>query len=303
VAVLAVLRLVVAVVTVPMAMVVPLSFLSTLVFIGGPIFALYLGGANAWKGGQAALVLLLGVVLHVVGFAVARSAGGQGPVAVGGIVAMQSGVLVWCLGLGGLVSLALKEKALLLPVALFLAGFDVFLVMTPFAPTARIVEQNPEILKSVAMSVPKMNSAKPGETPQGAKVVDLGLVGPADLAFMGMFFACLHKFRMRARQTVVWLAPVMALYFLLAISPFGIGMLPAMVPIGITVLAVNWREFGLQGQERAATWVVAAVSVALAGYGVYQRLNYKPPKEAPAEPSRGVPAPEPEAPAGSPAPA
>ncbi|MBX3112495.1 MAG: hypothetical protein KF857_10840 [Fimbriimonadaceae bacterium] len=300
VAVLALLRLLVAAVPVPVDLVAPLSLLSTLVFVGGPIVALYVGGATAWRAGQASLVLAAGVALHVVGFAVARSAGGQGPAGVGGVVAMQSGVLVWCLGLGGLVSLVLKEKGLLLPVALFLAGFDVFLVMTPFAPTAKVVEQNPGVLKAVAMSVPQVNQAKPGEPPPAAKVVDLGLVGPADLAFMGMFFACLHRFGMRARRTVLWLAPVMALYFLLAISPFGIGMLPAMVPIGITVLAVNWREFGLQGQERVATWVVAAVSVALAGYGVYQRLTYKPPPEPPAEPSHAVPDPGPQAPAGSP---
>ncbi|MBS1707419.1 MAG: hypothetical protein JSS65_01720 [Armatimonadetes bacterium] len=294
---LALVRLLVAVVVVPREVAGVLTLVTSLVFVGGPIVALYIGGGKQWSGKSAGLVFGLGAVLHVVGFALARPAHGEGVVGVLGAMTMQAGVLIWCLGLGGLVSLALKEKALLLPVALFLAGFDVFLVATPFAPTARIVENNPEILRSMAASVPKVNTVQQGEQPQGARIVDLGLVGPADLAFMGMFFACLHKFQMQARKTAVWLAPVMALYFLLAISPFGIGMLPAMVPIGATVLAVNWRGFGLQGQERAATAMVAVISVALAAYGIYQRINYKP-KAQPVEPSQSAPAPESGAPAG-----
>ncbi len=301
VAVLAVIRLLMAAIPVATALVVPLSLLSTLTFIGGPIYALYIGGSEQWVGKRAGLVFGLGVLMHVVGFLMARPTGGLGPLGLTGWVLMQSGVLVWCLGLGGLVSLMLKDRALLLPVALFLAGFDVFLVATPFAPTASMVEQHPEIVKSVAMSVPKAREAEPGQVP-GARAVDLGLVGPADLAFMGMFFASLHRFRMRARSTVLWLVPVMALYFLLAVSPVGIGMLPAMLPIGATVILVNLGAFGLRREEVAATVVVALISLGLAGYGIYARVTYKPPIEAPVEPSNSEPVPELGAPAGSLAP-
>ena len=121
-------------------------------------------------------------------------------------------------------------------------------------------------------------------------MVDLGLVGPADLAFMGMFFACLHRFGMRAKATARWLAPVIALYFLLAISPLGSACCRRCCPIGATVVLVNWKTFGLRKRRMVGDRCCGNDLGRSRRFRVYQRINYKPPKELPAEPSSSAPA-------------
>jgi hypothetical protein len=215
----------------------------------------------------------------------------------------QTGLLVWCLGLGVLVALLIKEKNLILPVALFLAGFDAFLVLTPYAPTAAIVEQNPAVFQSVASSVPKAREAKPAEKPKEAKLEALAFIGPADFLFAAVFFALLYRFKMRVRETALWLAPVLVMYLFIVLSPFGLCMLPALVPIGGTVLLVNRKEFTLTKDEVQATWGVAVIALCLAGFGLYQRINHKPRPRKPAVPANAPATPQPAAPAGTPAPA
>ena len=83
------------------------------------------------------------------------------------------------------------------------------------------------------------------------------------------------------------------------IGPLSLGMLPAMVPIGLTVLLVNWREFKLQGQEIAGVVLVTVLAAGLAWFGIY-RANQQAP---PAEPLQLGPGPAPQTPEGSPAPA
>lgn len=53
------------------------------------------------------------------------------------------------------------------------------------------------------------------------------------------------------------------------------------MPIGATVLIVNRRHFELTKDEKMGTWVVGLIALALAGWGIYQRATYVPPKELP----------------------
>src|SRR5690606_34224615 len=125
-------------------------------------------------------------------------------------------------------------------VAIFLAGMDAFLILMPYTPQAQIVAQNPEVVGNLGLRVPAVKSAVPGEAPVPIGVQDLGFVGPADLFISAMFFAALFRYRMRPRQTAIWLGPVLVAYLFVVLLS---GMpLPALVPIGITVLIVNWRE-------------------------------------------------------------
>jgi hypothetical protein len=187
----------------------------------------------------------------------------------------QVGLAGWTLGLGVLVATMIKDKNMILPIALFLAGFDMFLVFTPTGPTARFLESQPEVFQSVAMSVPAPQPSGTESTPE-ARVEPMAFVGPADLFFVATFFVCLHRFKMRVLETARWLVPVMATYLAVVLLPFGLGMLPALVPIGATVLLVNRREFQLSRDEKLGTALTALIAFGLAAYGLFARLTQTP---------------------------
>jgi hypothetical protein len=171
----------------------------------------------------------------------------------------QTGLMGWCVGLGALLATRLKEKNLLIPVSLFLAALDIFLVLTPVGPTHVILKAQPQILSAVGWQVPKV-TAHPAFGPMPATA----LIGPADFVFMGMFFVAIFRFGLRARQTLLWLAPTLIVYMVLALFW---GSLPALVPIGLCVLIVNFKEFKLTKEEWASTGLVVLIAVALIAYG------------------------------------
>jgi hypothetical protein len=275
-AVLFVLRLVLGFATVPVPLAFGLSILATVVFLGLPIYALFRASEHAWTAKQAGLFLAVGALVHLGGavlLSTVMPATGFGTVVVQSFV--QVGIAVWTLGLGALVALMIKDKNLILPIALFLAGLDVFLVFCPVAPTARFVKQNPALFHSMAVSIPSARAATP--VPKGAEIVNQAFVGPADLLFMAAFFVALSKFKMRVRETVKWLLPVMVGYLLVVMSPsLRLNMLPALVPIGITVLIVNRREFHMTKQERQMVWGAVVLSVGLAAAGLFTHYTERP---------------------------
>jgi hypothetical protein len=186
---------------------------------------------------------------------------------------VQTGILGWTLGIGVLLSLMVGDKNLMIPIAIFLVGFDMFLVFNPDSPTRRMLENVPSVSQSVLATVP---APKSSETPKEG-VQNLAQVGPADLLFAAAFFTLMFRFKMRAKQTLVWMVPVLIAYLLVVIyfggvqlGPLSLGMLPAMVPIGLTVLLVNWKEFKLQGQEVLGVVLVTVLAVGLAWFGIYR---------------------------------
>ena len=280
VAVLALLKLLVGVALVPESLALPLTVFSSLIFLALPLAALISGSRHPWNWKAALGLLLAGAGLHVALFLVLR---GMGPEAAGfGVVGlrtmMEVGVMLWTLGLGALVSILIKEKNLLPPVLLFLAGFDVLIILTPYAPQAQIVEQNPEVVQSMGMTVPQVRPDTEEQRQAGAQIADLAYVGPADLFVTATLFAVLARYRMKFRESAIWIVPVLFVYLILALfSP--LAGLPALVPIGATVLIVNRREFQMTKEEKQATWGVAVVAVLMAGYGIYSRVTYVPPEE------------------------
>ncbi|MFO0370216.1 MAG: hypothetical protein ACK51O_09785 [Armatimonadota bacterium] len=260
--------------TVPQSAVVPLQILSAIIFIVGPIYAIKAGSSHAWKPAHAWAIFLLGVGIHAgCGVSLARFLPefGLGTVIVQSLG--QAGLLAWCLGLGAIVAGLLKDKNLMLPVAFFLAGFDMFLVFNPTAITAQIVTSRPQVFQSVAATIPNAVSERVSE---GMSVVPMAFVGPADLFISAVFFVCLYRFGMRTKETGRWLAVALVGYLILVLAPLGLNMLPALVPIGATVLIVNWREWKLNAEEKQATIGVACIALALASYGLYRRLNTPP---------------------------
>jgi hypothetical protein len=262
-------------VPVPASLVGPVTLLVTAVYIALPVLAVFRVGDYAWTKPLSVIFIVIGASAHVGLAWTAVTLGEKGPLAALAGALSQTGLLTWCVGLGALLATSLKEKNLLIPVSLFLAAFDVFTVLTPIGPTRVMLEQRPEIFQAIAFEVPKVQ-----ETPPFGPVAATARIGPADFLFMAMFFVALHRFGMRRRQTFLWLVPSLLAYMVFV---HFVGPLPAMVPVGLCVLAVNWRDFSLSKQEWASTALVAALGVGLILFGLSRQ-------EPPAEPSTPAPA-------------
>lgn len=258
--ILAVLRIVIGFVSVPEGMILPMSLLITAVFISLPIIAVFRAGSEEWSVKLAGAFIVAGLLVHFgLVFVVRSGMLGEGLTPAVAIAISQSGFFLWCVGLGALISFLLKDKNLLIPVSIFLVAFDIFLVLTPLGVTQQVIQQAPGVLPAVAYNVPMVTSEATGGPARA-----FGYVGPADFLFMGMFFVALHRFKLRARDTAVWLIPAVLVYLLLIIV---LPAVPLLVPIGLTVLVVNWREFQMTREEKLSTLVMAILLVALIAFG------------------------------------
>lgn len=242
------------------------TILATMLFVGAPVIALYFAARYEWTPKRALVFLVSGLVLHfgvgsLIGFKLLGAKGFASAVTIS--LGTHVGLVMWCVGLGALLASMLKEKNLILPVAVFLAGFDIFLVFTPVGPTNEMLQKMPEVLKHIGYTVPKASAAPPM-----GQVGVFAYVGPADFLFMGMLFVALFRFKMRSRETVVWLVPTLLAYLLLSAK---LGPIPLLVPIGICVLVVNAKEFKMTRDEKVSTAVVAALVLAIIGFGAMRR--------------------------------
>ena len=268
---LSLLKLFLGLVPVPEGLVQPITLLVTVIFVAVPIFALFRAASIEWTAKMGLVMVLAGLAIHI-GLQYIGAYLLQG-VGIGAAVAMalrDVGFFGWCVGLGALLAALLKEKNLLIPVSIFLAAFDIFLVLTPVGPVKQILQVAPEIPKAMALNVPAASAA-----PTGAVAQPFAIIGPADFVFMSMFFIALFKFGLNAKATAIALAPAIIAYLLLA---FIFGPVPLLVPIGITVLAVNAEHFKLNLEEWASTAVVALIAGGLIWWGATR-------KPAPLEPA------------------
>ncbi len=273
----------------PVGLVFPASIVSTVLFMVIPMLALFLGAGHPWDLKQAIAVVVLGVVVQIGGTTLARMAVNP---ALGGTIfaASQAGLVVWCMGAGAALACLLKDRNMLLPIAVFLALFDTWLVFAPEGLVSRALSgaQAPIKLDQVAYTVPRVATT---ELPREANgfAQNLAYVGPADLLFLAMFFVALYRFGMRPRQTLIAIAPVLVAYLavvLLApnvwIGPIRLAALPALLPIGLTVLWVNRKEFRLLPDEKAITLALVVLGVPFVAWRIVAtQPSGEPPKVAP----------------------
>ncbi|MEJ5170303.1 MAG: hypothetical protein WHU10_04890 [Fimbriimonadales bacterium] len=245
-----------------------LSLLAGAVVLGLSVAALFVGSKGGLQGRSALATLLLGATAMALLVWLSRILGGG----VGASLAMAMGqacLLVACLGLGSLVAGAIKEPNLLAPMCLFLPFFDAFLVLTQKGFTKKVMEAAPQVLESVAMRVPEVSSG-----PKQAPLQAVAFIGPADLVFVALFAAILHRFHLNSRGTLLWLAPALVAYLLVVmlagdtkIGPVALNALPALVPIGLVVLLTNLRHLSLSRQEWVLTALAGLLGAGLLAYG------------------------------------
>lgn len=268
---LAILRVAMAYLLVPEALRIPVSFLITVIFVILPIIALFRAGSHLWTVKLALGFVACGALIQ---FGLqALQLGGKGllPIVVDAV--SQQGLPIWTVGLGAALALLLKDKNMLLPVSIFLALFDIFLVFTPVGFVQQLMRNHPKLLPAMAHQIPQVIT-KPQET--GVPVGTFAYIGPADFLFMGMFFVAVFRFGMRSKETFRWLLVALAVYIPLALV---FGPVPLLVPIGLAVLLVNIREFTMNTEEKISTAVVALIGIAIIAYSAT-----RPKPAAPTEP-------------------
>ncbi len=276
------LRLVLAFVRAPESIALLATIIVTALFVMGPILALYSASAWNWTAGKAGAFLATGVIAHAAGIFGVRAGLAPFPAAVMEAVG-QTGIVLWCLGLGVLIALLVKDRNLLIPIAIFLAGFDAFLILTPTSLPQRIIQTRPEVFTAVAVKIP------------GVNIGPAAYIGPADLFFLSMFFFVLHRYQMRTAQTLKWMIPVLVGYLFVVLflggvqlGPISLATLPALVPIGAVILIINRDQFKMTTDERMATAVVAVMALALAGFGFRNAMTHRAGQASPAAPSPSV---------------
>ena len=262
-AVLTALRIGIGFLALPESLLATASVLATVLFMALPILALFAGAGHRWDLRQAVAIVVLGVLVQVGCHELVRLA--AAPAAKGVFDAVgQSGLVAWCMGIGAALACLLKDRNMLLPIAVFLALFDVWLVFAPegFVGKALSGGPTPIDLKDVALKIPAIAAqGAPAESAANGLAQIQAYVGPADLLFLAMFFVALYRFEMRPKATFLAIVPVLTLYLAVVllfpdvwIGPIRLAALPALLPIGLTVLWTNRREFRLLPEERAITW-------------------------------------------------
>ncbi len=285
---LAILRIGLGYASLPLSALPVTNLVIAIIFLSAPIIALFFAANAKWDWRTAAWFVGGGLVIQIglIGLAYAMKL--PGPIA-GILVAVSQGALAcWCVGLGALLATLIKEKNIILPIAIFLAAYDFFLVLSPWGYGEKVMRMAAPVLTKVAAQIPRVSAA-----PTHGYVQPQAYVGMADFVFLGMFFIALFRFRMRTRQTLFAVVPALVLYMFVVIFlggsqflGFQLDRLPAMVPIGLAILAVNWPDFQLKRDEKVAT---AALAILAASFVVFVATRPKPQPEP--LPRDAVPAP------------
>ncbi len=245
------------------------SVVVTVLFMALPILALFVGAGHRWDLKQAIAIVVLGVLVHVGSTELVKLA--TSPAAAGVFRATgQFGLIVWCMGVGAALACLLKDRNMLLPIAVFLALFDVWLVFAPEGLVSKAITGGPApiSLQAAAYAIPTITAQT--EAPANGFARDLAYVGPADFLFLAMFFVALYRFQMRPRATLKAIVPVLLAYLAVVllfpdawIGPIRLAALPALLPIGLTVLWVNRREFKLIRDEKIITLGLLVIGIPL----------------------------------------
>ncbi len=228
-------------------------------FLALPVYAVFRVAEYPWKFFHGFILIATGVALQFGLLALDDRLKLQGSLRGVVIGLSQLGLPLWCTGLGVLLGAGVKDKNILIPVSIFLAVYDMFLVLTPVGPTSQLLK-NTKILQNVGMSVPKAEAA-----PTVGTAAIQAYIGMADIVFLAAFFVAIFRFQMRAKETMKALLWALSAYLIFVLGT-GISM-PALVPIGLVVLIVNRKEFKLSKDEWASTGVVAALGIALLAWG------------------------------------
>jgi hypothetical protein len=157
-----------------------------------------------------------------------------------------------CIFFGRLLSLIVRERNILLPVAIMAGLADVFTVF--FGPTGKALEHAPKVVEKLSVGIPTAGSA--AGAAGGAGLSHIATAGLGDFIFLAFFFASIWRFGLRPRATF-W-----TILISLLVGMLGVLLLPwfpavPLLPfIVLGFLLANATAFKLSREEKITTAVV-----------------------------------------------
>lgn len=273
------LRVFIGVWLVPDSLVAVVHFLVDAIFLGVPLIAITIAARHEWSPKLAIGSVLVGMFIQ---FGLPTAAGavfGRG--VIGPLMPLaQIGLPIWTAGLGACVATLIREKNILIPIAIFLAMYDVFLVFAPIGFTRKLMAVAPQLLPKIGAQIPQVSTRS-----TGTHLPPAAFAGPADFVFLAMFMIALYRFGLKGRETARVVVPVLIAYMLIVEAAHL--ALPALVPIGLCVLFVNFREFKLSKEEKQSTIGLAVVGAFVLGW-MFVKFRHRSEQEPPSALSRSM---------------
>ena len=249
------------------------SLAVSVITVGLPIYALYRASRANWTPRLGAFFLVGGILVQiaftVIAIRLQHTPNRGGMYALILVTLSQMALLTWCLGVGGLLASVIKDRNMILPIAIVLAALDTFLVLSPFGFTHKLLKTHPEVIRRIGYHV-NLVPTRITHAPLSPMI----FIGPADFLFLGMFFITLSKFGMKTEKTFRTVAPVLLIYLLIVavfggmrIGPIPLGALPALLPIGLVIVIVNYKEWQMTVEEKIITFVIFLLACGLVVFG------------------------------------
>lgn len=164
------------------------------------------------------------------------------------VVSAASGVsfLLACIFAGRLLALIVRERNILLPVALVAGLADIFTVFA--GPTGKALEKAPKLVEKLSVAIPQMGSAAGPAGAQG--LTHVATAGLGDFIFLAFFLAAVWRLGLRYRATVWGILVATAMGMLAVLLLPRIPALPLLPFIVTGFLVANTGAFNLTRSER-----------------------------------------------------
>lgn len=173
--------------------------------------------------------------------------------------------LIWiATGFGAALSRLVREFKLLLPMSVALAMVDLYTVFGGGVVATAVSGKNTVAQAAMTALTVQLPTMQPKS---GAAPFTLN-IGFADFLFIALFFACFAHFGIPARRTFQVLFVTLFLYMAIVFS-LGPAM-PALVPVAVVVIGMNWRRFRYERSEAFALIYAGLLLSAALGYLVFR---------------------------------
>ncbi|MGI5816810.1 MAG: hypothetical protein ACOX9R_01800 [Armatimonadota bacterium] len=195
-----------------------------------------------------------GLLLGIINWFLYATAGMSGPLSRLTAVPAADIFLVFAMILGGLLlSRIVRERTMIVPVAIVLALADVFTVYLG-GPTGAALEKMPELVEAVSVKLPAVGSAAGPEGLEG--LAHIATLGPGDTFFAALFFAAVIRFGLSVRRTFGWLFGVTGVALGLFVAVPAMPPVPVLPLMAAGFLIANWHDVKLSKRE----WAYMAVA-------------------------------------------
>ena len=272
-------------VDVPPRVVNLLNLFLPMLYLGVPILAIYRVASAEWTKKLAVVFLMGGALTWGCFYWLEKYPLSDSTFGANAALAIsQIGIETACVGLGAVLATMLPDKNLLIPIAIFLAAYDIFLVRTPVGFTHQLITRAPAMLRDTAVRVPAASAHH-----AGGAVAPNAFIGDADVVSLAAFFVAMFRFHLRPRETFAVMLPTLIVYLVVVVL-FHVE-LPALLPMGAVFLIMNYREFRLTKDEKLQTGLIALLVCGLLTWGLTRPRTEQEPQPEPA-PSVGAPAPQ-----------